>query len=123
MENSYTPNAPPPPYPNQNVPLYHTQDGAYGLSGHQNYSGAPVIHNPNTFQVPHQQRQTQVMPQDHRSGFDIFPVATTCTHCHQAITTRVDDSIKNEGWLWCIICSCLFSIIVGCLACCLNGFK
>ena len=72
MENSYTPNAPPPPYPNQNVPLYHTQDGAYGLSGHQNYSGAPVIHNPNTFQVPHQQRQTQVMPQDKTTGPDLI---------------------------------------------------
>ena len=121
MENSYTPNAPPPPYPNQNVPLYPTQDGAYGVSGHQNSSGEPVIHNPNTIQVLHQQRQTPVIPLDYRSAFDI-PVATTCSHCHLAITTTVDVSIKNEGWLWCIICS-LFSIIVGCLACCLNGFK
>jgi len=55
--------------------------------------------------------------------FGTEPAVTTCTNCHQTVTTVVTDEIRQGGWIWCLACTFLFSWIVGVLACCLNGFK
>ena len=71
----------------------------------------------------YQQHHTIGVMMPAESEFGIDPVVTNCTRCRQTVTTRVDNSIKDNGWLWCILCSLFFSWIIGCLACCMNGFK
>ena len=51
------------------------------------------------------------------------PAVTTCFNCHQTVTTVVDSKIKDGGWLWCLVCTLFFSVCVGLLAACLDGFK
>jgi len=71
----------------------------------------------------YQQHHTIGVMMPAESEFGTTSVVTNCTRCHQTVTTRVDNSIKDNGWLWCILCSLCFSWIIGCLACWMNGFK
>ena len=73
------------------------------------------------FQLP--PNQTIVVVQRHLADLGVTPATTHCNTCNMKVTTVVDDSMRDFGWIWCLLCSCFFSWIVGCLACCLNGFK
>ena len=67
--------------------------------------------------------QTIVVVQRHLADLGMAPATTHCNTCNLNVTTIVDDSLRDFGWIWCLLCSCFFSWIVGCLACCLKGFK
>ena len=73
------------------------------------------------FQVP--PNQTIVVVQRQLADLGVTPATIHCNTCNMNVTTVVDDSMRDLGWIWCLLCSCFFSWIVGCLACCLNGFK
>ena len=49
--------------------------------------------------------------------------ATVPAVCHKTVTTRVNDKIKNMGWIWCLAWWLFSCIIPGLLIFCLNGFK
>ena len=52
-----------------------------------------------------------------------IPVEVQCTNCHQDITTRVEDSVRSDGWVF-FLCCCLFgSWLTGLLVGCLPGFR
>jgi len=72
-------------------------------------------------QVP--PNQTIVVVQRQLADLGVTPATIHCNTCNMNVTTVVDDSMRDLGWIWCLLCSCFFSWIVGCLACCLNGFK
>lgn len=57
------------------------------------------------------------------SGFGVYPVDTVCPNCHEEVTTLVDKEMRDQGWLFCILCCCCLSWLVGILACFMNGFK
>lgn len=103
----------------------HYQQGS-APSAPQNPSYYPTQQGP--YHPPPAQHQQMFVVTDHRSaaaagGFGVDPVQTTCTNCHQTVTTVVDSKVKDGGWFWCLFCTLFFSICVGCLAFCLNGFK
>ena len=74
---------------------------------------------------PGQNHVVVVQQQQAPGNFGTEPVVTTCNNlsCRQDVTTIVEDKIKQEGWLWCILCSLFFSWCIGLLACCMDGFK
>jgi len=116
----------PPPYPTQQPGMDQPQQlgqqpyqyGAQYPRGQNQYGAQPT----NALGQSHVVVVTQA-PIKNLTGFGPKPVITTCTYCGQQVKTIVNDKIKQEGWLWCILCSCFFSWIIGLLACCMDGFK
>merc|ERR1712058_52314 len=50
-------------------------------------------------------------------------VNISCKNCYNLISTRVDSSISQSGWIWAIVCCCFGSWIASCLVNCLPGFR
>ena len=71
------------------------------------------------------QNHVVVVEQQAQGYFGSEPVVTTCNNfsCRQTVTTVVQENISQGGWLWCLLCSCFYSLIIGLLACCMDGFK
>merc|ERR1719510_1186484 len=78
-------------------------------------------------QQPNQQAPSQqviVIQQQAAMVFGKNPVRMKCGQCQADISTSVNSSIRDAGWIWCILC-CLCCCMPECglLACCLSGFK
>merc|ERR1712098_1035625 len=41
-------------------------------------------------------------------------VNISCKNCYNLISTRVDSSISQSGWIWAIVCCCFGSWIASC---------
>ena len=100
-----------PAYPHHGVPAYPGIQGTY-----------PGGSQPQVVVV-----QAQSYPATDINGKPIDsvkPVQANCQSCHKTVRTRVQDSIRDLGWIWCIAC-CLLTgwCWVALLACCMNGFK
>jgi len=100
-----------PAYPHHGVPAYPGIQGTY-----------PGGSQPQVVVV-----QAQSYPATDINGKPIDsvkPVQANCQSCHKTVRTRVQESIRDLGWIWCIAC-CLLTgwCWVALLACCMNGFK
>ena len=51
------------------------------------------------------------------------PIKIKCTNCQQAVITRVEDSIKSEGWMFACCCCIFGSWLVSFLVCNENDYK
>ena len=68
---------------------------------------------------------TNVPPMNPNPGEKPSQIQIQCTNCRELITTRLESSVRAEGWVFAICCCLLF---LGCgvpclLVCCLPGFR
>ena len=63
------------------------------------------------------------MIEDPNKRFDKEPRHMKCTNCFRQMTTRVEDSVRDSGWLFAFSCFLFGSWINSLLVCCLPGFR